>query len=601
MVTKFTKKYNKKNKKYNKNHNNHNKHRKNTKKHMKGGFNIPYDNSGGTNNDETYYTYFDINQCNNVDFISLDKWNSDRSRFTCSKSSHFNRIYLDVLDRKTGIVNTFECTNSIESENNNFNVLILYDIENDEIYSFSHYGVILDPNRIINNKKSLKDILSVCKRLANSSQYNKGHIFTESLFQIFGIIIYVLLESMDEIDNWYTKTPTPLYSFNNISNMGFLQNLVIDVHKDRFEFLILDDNKIQLTDKLYSRIYYVSRNNTENEKIYFFCFYDPHNHKFYFFGSTGENIEYKDIKDIVDNLLEAVKSVLKHTPIDLKEMDLFQNIISLNILTPYLGLINFDNKDVRDKLSSINQELKKKCSGLEVMLNKFSKLHGVVKKFRRSYDDPNDLILCLYKENNKTENNKKEKKCVSSITLHQDGYDISIDSFTESSEEKKKYNQLLRSILIIISQYFKNESPFKRDVPKKFSTRIHSLAVNVISAWILISSYQTLVLTHREKHDFSDYISGIIQQSKDNPTNGVININDQLDFKIIKINEQEVDELQNRGYYKIINYFYANERGDSLDIYLDITDENIQKAEKIFKMLVGSSAAGGSGKEISCE
>ena len=82
---------------------------------------------------------------------------------------------------------------------------------------------------------------------------------------------------------------------------------------------------------------------------------------------------------------------------------------------------------------------------------------------------PYSLVLCLY---------YGELHCISSITIKIIGEELSIDSKTTPGYEARKYNILLRSIIIIISNYLSTDIKY-----------IKSIAITPASAYILMQHF----------------------------------------------------------------------------------------------------------------
>jgi hypothetical protein len=128
--------------------------------------------------------------------------------------------------------------------------------------------------------------------------------------------------------------------------------------------------------------------------------------------------------------------------------------------------LNLDK--AKEELVKLNLSLQTKCRNLSLHLdyvynhkqNSTLELYGLI--------DPYSLVLCLYNDNH----------CISSITIEIEDVEITIDSNTHKKYEGKKYNILLRCILIIISKLLSGNIE-----------RIISMAINPASAHILIKHF----------------------------------------------------------------------------------------------------------------
>jgi len=131
--------------------------------------------------------------------------------------------------------------------------------------------------------------------------------------------------------------------------------------------------------------------------------------------------------------------------------------------------LNLDK--AKTKLIELNAFLQQKCSNLSLYLDyvynhKTDSTLELYEGLNEEYSDgPYLLVLCLYNDNH----------CISSITITIDGIELSIDSRTHTDYERRKYNILLRSIIIIISKYLSSDI-----------TYIKSVAINPASAYILM-------------------------------------------------------------------------------------------------------------------
>jgi len=224
--------------------------------------------------------------------------------------------------------------------------------------------------------------------------------------------------------------------------------------------------------------------------------------------------------------------------------------------------INIDDANL--KLNQLNQYLQTKCPSLELKLNYLIDLPGtgIVSTFYIA----NLLTLCLYNQGN----------CISSImcklTYFYEDFEIidehekpnpnafEISSETNPSMERRKFNKLLRAVLIIISSdikvskniqmsYSPTRSLPKQEFPIKY---ILSQAINPISAWLSINYYNAEIL----ERGFIEYI-----QDREREKNEKINIT----YNLIKD--------------------YMKDKHD-VNTKIDLNSENINKAISEFQSII---------------
>ena len=240
---------------------------------------------------------------------------------------------------------------------------------------------------------------------------------------------------------------------------------------------------------------------------------------YYFFGNNkkyvlvpirNKNYIYKldnDIEELPKDL-EAINKAQKINFEKEKEdiedwqewQDLMDTLATDNILyfdPDECPAANLNLDKAKTKIIELNAFLQQKCSNLSLYLDyvynhKTDSTLELYERFIEEYSDgPYSLVLCLYNDNH----------CISSITITIDGIELSIDSRTHTDYESRKYNILLRSIIIIISKYLSSDI-----------TYIKSVAINPASAYILMQylggklfKYDGINLGHYNKKflDFS--------------------------------------------------------------------------------------------------
>jgi hypothetical protein len=148
---------------------------------------------------------------------------------------------------------------------------------------------------------------------------------------------------------------------------------------------------------------------------------------------------------------------------------------------------NVQLSDAQAIIAGINQRLAQRCPDLSIQIGtvatiesstktatQYTMVRGSITRNRSA-----KILLCL----------NKSGMCISSIEIYPMPYEdfININSRTATSEEGKKYNKLLRTVLVLIAGSIRGVR------------RIHSIAVNPISAWLLINNYQVDI--NRDTHN----------------------------------------------------------------------------------------------------
>ena len=145
--------------------------------------------------------------------------------------------------------------------------------------------------------------------------------------------------------------------------------------------------------------------------------------------------------------------------------------------------------------------------------------------------------MCLYNGNN----------CISSIELTYEGNGMmAIDSKTREINRGKKYNKLLRSVIIIVSSLI--------ICHENKIIKIGSRAVNPISAWLLINYFNTTYESDRPKK-LETYL-------------------------------ETHSPITDR---KSLNEFYEMHKSCDLNITVELNAENIRKANELFDNLTSNN------------
>lgn len=295
--------------------------------------------------------------------------------------------------------------------------------------------------------------------------------------------------------------------------------------------------------------------------------------QYYFFGNNkkyvlvpirDKNYIYKldnDIQELPEDI-DAINMIKKINFVEKKEdivdwqewQDLIDTLAKQNILYfehDECPTANLNLAKAKTKLIQLNAFLQQKCSNLSLYLDyvynhKTDSTLELYDSLNEEYSDSlYSLVLCLYNDNH----------CISSITITIDGIELSIDSRTHTDYESRKYNILLRSIIIIISKYLSREI-----------TYIKSVAINPTSAYILMQHLGGKLFNY-------DGIN--------------IGYYNRKFFNFSETNGMPLYQ-PNTNYKKLFELYKKQEPFDVLVIAVELNDENIQNAyNKFHDLLTG--------------
>ena len=158
---------------------------------------------------------------------------------------------------------------------------------------------------------------------------------------------------------------------------------------------------------------------------------------------------------------------------------------------------NIDLSFAQTKITELNYLLHEKCPNLHLHLDFVRNLPGTLTRYTtvvgpttRARGDR--LLLCLYKGN----------QCISSIEINLFFHgEITMNSRTERQEEGKKYNKMLRAVVMMVGGLIPG------------ITKLHSVAENPISAWLLVDNFQ-VEYPPMGNQDFFDYLENINMNEK---------------------------------------------------------------------------------------
>jgi hypothetical protein len=245
-------------------------------------------------------------------------------------------------------------------------------------------------------------------------------------------------------------------------------------------------------------------------------------------------------KDIDMTLLEDIKQQLPINDVRTKR-SLIKYLRRIDIL--YFKYDVCDKslylEHAQSKVSELTGILQTKCPNLSLHLDYIYNMHPPNNRFAIRVRNPYLLILCLYNEHG----------CISSISINFEDESINIDSVTDSNFEGKKYNKLLRCVIILISVL----------LPQRI-TLINSTTINPISAYLLIK-YFGGIIPDREIEGVNSEFFNFLEQEQ-------ITITPETDYKELFEKFEETF-----GYFTLI-------------VYIELTPENIANAEVKFQTIL---------------
>ena len=198
---------------------------------------------------------------------------------------------------------------------------------------------------------------------------------------------------------------------------------------------------------------------------------------------------------------------------------------------------SFDIKDAIHEINMINKQLQKHCPSYSLKLDYTYNMNGQLHLY--NLFNYKLVTLCLYYNGN----------CISSIQIDSaGGPTISIDSKTSRKHESKKFNTLLRSVVIMIASKIKYDSTN--------ITEIYSCAISPVSAYLLLLK-------------FKGRLTKLVTMLKNNKS---LYNNAPKNTPITK---------------EFIEQYYKTNPDASADIIIDVTNNDvISNAKQIFKNII---------------
>lgn len=265
----------------------------------------------------------------------------------------------------------------------------------------------------------------------------------------------------------------------------------------------------------------------ENYTVYIGIIY---NDIFHIFNLIEDGVFLDDFKALFKNIDETK---IKHlsgklrTPdsirITTQLLQFFKSIHDFSYIkkNPCQKLINLDV--AKGIVNNLNFELNKTCPNFRINIDYIFNLENpssVVAFSSLASQDPYTLLLCLFNGNN----------CVASLTVKfhfMDARKMDIDSKTDTRYEGRKFNKLLRCVLIIIAKAL--------DERKQF---ISSEAINPISALLMIKSLNAVSKNDSGEIilDKSSSFEDITSTIEANPNKSVISV--------VELNDENIQNAQ---------------------------------------------------------
>jgi len=237
-------------------------------------------------------------------------------------------------------------------------------------------------------------------------------------------------------------------------------------------------------------------------------------------------------KPISEKSKETFEKALKKKKKMTRNTDLCKDAVLLKSCVPDIHLA-----PAQSEINSLNRVLEVKCPHLTFKLKPF---HEFTESVIRYSETGHVCIGCKFYETIILGLcTKPDEKCVSTIELViSPTGEVLINSKTDTAEEGKKYNKILRSILFIIAS-------------KISSARyIKSVAINPVSAWLLLKYSNAIVESGDEFEKFLEdnnhtleHINQDIIKEYYIEKNRKINLIVQFSEALSKKSQEEFDEI----------------------------------------------------------
>jgi hypothetical protein len=213
--------------------------------------------------------------------------------------------------------------------------------------------------------------------------------------------------------------------------------------------------------------------NTINGKIYQIKINDC-----YFYFRVNDSVKYlllelgteyhilkldESIPDLTREEFNEIESKIDSTDLNQIQKNIFLTTKNIKRYKPTVCEKSYELEAAKSAIQELNLLLKEKCTNLTLQLDYVYNMDVPVLTLNLS--NPKSLLLCL----------NNNEGCVSSILISISNSDIIISSDTLLRYENKKYNKLLRCVVIIITKLLSDSFQ-----------NVISIAINPISAYLFM-------------------------------------------------------------------------------------------------------------------
>jgi hypothetical protein len=273
-----------------------------------------------------------------------------------------------------------------------------------------------------------------------------------------------------------------------IPNIEYNENSFAEIQ----EVTTVNNRKIYKTN-LYGCLKYIS---LDKSVVYISIKYGDTIHIF----NLKDDGEFSDIKKQFENNIAEIKNNPNYHANRINSSITYgiNNLKWVNDLDDCSKVINLDA--AKEYVNILNKELNTTCPNFRINLDYIFDLpeHSIIDTYNILLSNLSDyadsLLLCLFYNNH----------CVSSLTIKLINNKIFIDSKTNPIYKRRKFNKLLRAVLIIIA--------------KLIDKNIHyvvSEALNPISAYLMINSFNATATNYDDQtitvSKFEDIVDEIIK------------------------------------------------------------------------------------------
>jgi hypothetical protein len=289
--------------------------------------------------------------------------------------------------------------------------------------------------------------------------------------------------------------------------------------------------------------------NTINGKIYQIKINDC-----YFYFRVNDSVKYlllelgteyhilklnESIPDLTREEFNEIESKINSTDLNRMQKNMFLTTKNIKIYQPTDCEKSYELEAAKSAIQELNLLLKEKCTNLTLQLDYVYNMDVPV--LTRNLNSPKSLLLCL----------NNNEGCISSILISISKSDIIISSDTLLRYEGKKYNKLLRCVIIIISKLLSDSFQ-----------NVISIAINPISAYLFMK------------------LGGIIPHDDES---------NEPFFTFL--NERGIELNSETNYRELFDTYkknMINPEDFGLIVYIPLTPENIENAGIIFNQILNN-------------